>query len=337
MLPALRQFTERFQPTGRSGSSPAGETGTDAALEPAFAADALRLPGPLDDPRDKVIRPALFVLFRIAIGPSADYYGPRFLAFERAGRSKAGWHWPALFAPAVWAFYRKLWGAGLVFAFLPLAGAYTLAQVAPWLDDFTWLWLACAALLTLVLPSVSGAALANALLYRRVRRRIRRAESHAETASQVASRVGGDPPVSPYGAAILGALTLALFAGGVGPVLVDAYNEHTVRVKVGKALVGVSPIKSQIEESWAAFQRWPRPAVAMEIPARAGAVLFNEVAVDGATGRVKLAVGPSIPELGGTQILLVPTVDETERVRWFCVPVGIPDRYLPQVCRKASR
>jgi hypothetical protein len=66
-------------------------------------------------------------------------------------------------------------------------------------------------------------------------------------------------------------------------------------------------------------------------------VLFNEVVVDPSTGRVKLHVGSSIPELGGKAILLVPTVDEAERVRWFCIPVGIPDRYLPQVCRKVSR
>ena len=56
---------------------------------------------------------------------------------------------------------------------------------------------------------------------------------------------------------------------------------------------------------WLALGRWPRPAVAMEIPARAGAVLFDEVAVDPSSGRVKLAVGPSIPELGGKAILLV--------------------------------
>lgn len=302
-----------------------------------LASESVHGPGPPDDPRDKVIRPALFVLFRIAIGPSADYYGPRFLAFERAGHGLAGWHWPALFAPAVWAFYRKLWIAGLVFALLPLAGAQAMALIAPWLEDFTWMWLACAVLLTIVLPSVSGAALANALLYRRVRRRIRTAEAHAKSPSQAASRVGGIAPVSPYAALVLGTLAVALLVGGVGPVLVDAYNDHAVRVKVGKALVGVTPIKEKIEGSWAAFQRWPRPASAMEIPARAGAVLFDEVAVDPSTGRVKLDVGPSIPELGGKVILLVPAVDDAERVRWFCVPVGIPDRYLPQVCRKVSR
>jgi hypothetical protein len=150
-------------------------------------AASIALAGPPDDPRDKVVRPALFVLFRIATGPSADYYGPRFIAFERAGQPRAGWHWPALFAPAVWAFYRKLWIAGVVFALLPLAGAFTMAEIAHWFDDFTWMWLACALLLTIVLPGISGAALANALLYRRVRRRIRSAEALTESASQAAS------------------------------------------------------------------------------------------------------------------------------------------------------
>jgi hypothetical protein len=322
--------------TGQVAYDPAARAGSRHAID-APAGVNIRLPGPPDDPRDRVIRPALFVLFRIATGPSADYYGPRFVAFERAGHPRAGWHWPALFAPAVWAFYRKLWIAGVVFALLPLVGAHAMALVAPWLDDFTWMWLACALLLTIVVPSISGAALANALLYRRVRRRIRSAEADTESASQAASRIGGVDPVSPYGAVLLGTLAVMLLVGGVGPVLFDAYREHAVRVKVGKALVGVAPIKEQIEDSWAAFQRWPRPGFALALPARAGAVLFNEVVVDPATGRVKLDVGPSIPELGGKAILLVPTVDDAERVRWFCIPVGIPDRYLPQVCRKVSR
>ena len=303
----------------------------------ATGAAGVVLAGPPDDPRDKVIRPTLFVLFRIATGPSADYYGPRFIAFERAGRARAGWHWPALFAPAVWAFYRKLWIAGVVFALLPLAGAFAMTEIAPWFDDFTVMWLACASLLTIVLPGICGAALANALLYRRVRRRIRSAEALTESASQAATRIGGIAPVSPYGAVVLGTFAVMLLVGGVAPVLFDAYDEHAVRVKVGKALVGAAPIKEQIEDSWAAFQRWPRPGVALQIPARAGAVLFNEVVVNPSTGRVKLDVGSSIPELAGKAILLVPTVDEAERVRWFCIPVGIPDRYLPQVCRKVSR
>jgi hypothetical protein len=286
-----------------------------------------------EDTGERLIRPALFVLFRIAVGPSADYYGPRFLAYERAGSASVGWHWPALFAPAVWAFYRKLWFTGVVFALLPLAGAHAMAWIAPWLDDYTWSWMACALLLTVVLPAISGAALANALLYRRVRKRIASAEAHASSASQAASRIGDSPPVAPAAAVLFGAIAVAATMASAVPVLLDAYDEHTVRVKVGKALAGLAPIKAQVES----LSRFPRPPIAYEIPARAGAVLFDEVAVDPASGRVKLDVGASVPELAGKAILVVPAIDNRERVQWFCVPVGIPDRLLPQACRSDAR
>ena len=130
---------------------------------------SVRIPGPPEFADERVIRPALFVLFRIALGPSADYYGPRFLAFERAGRAMAGWHWPALFAPPVWAFYRRLWGAGLFFTALPLAGAATMALVAPWLGDHTWVWIACAILLTVLLPGIRGGACCGRAEQRRER------------------------------------------------------------------------------------------------------------------------------------------------------------------------
>ena len=48
----------------------------------------------------------------IAVGPSADRYVRRFLAFERTGRGRPGWHWPSLLFPGVWAFYRKMWLTG---------------------------------------------------------------------------------------------------------------------------------------------------------------------------------------------------------------------------------
>jgi hypothetical protein len=52
------------------------------------------------------------------------------------------------------------------------------------------------------------------------------------------------------------------------------------------------------------------------------------------SGRVRLALGPLIPELSGRSILLAPALDRDERVRWICVPVDIPARYLPHECRQ---
>lgn len=296
-----------------------------AALDHA----TVRFPGGAAE--ERVVRPALSVLFRLAVGPGADYYGPRFHAFERAGRGMPAWHWPALFMPAIWAFYRRLWGTGCVFTLLPLAGAAALAWIAPWLDDATWLWCACAALFVLVVPGVTGATLANALLYRRVRARIRVAEARARTPSHAASEVSGTQPVSPSSAAVFGLLAAAVWLGGIGPVLTTAYDEHAVRVKLGKSLAALAPLQRQVEESWVALRHWPRHGV--DFPARAGVVLFDEISVDRNTGRVKVSVGASVPELAGRAILLAPAVDRGDRLRWFCVPVGIPDRFLPQACR----
>ena len=298
---------------------------------------SVRLPGPPELAEERVIRPALFVLFRIALGPSADYYGPRFVAFERAGRPHAGWHWPALFAPAAWAFYRRLWGAGIFFTLLPLAGAGTTALVAPWLGDHTWVWIACALLLTVCVPGCAGATLASGLLYRRIRRAIREAEAVAATPAQVASRIAGMMPVSPFAAIACGSLALAIVVGGAGPVLSTAWHEHAVRVKVARALSAVEPIKAEVEESIDAMRRWPWPALAAGMPGRAGAVLFDEVSVDAATGRVRVDVGASIPELAGKAILLAPAIDQREKIRWFCVPIGVSERFLPQACRPTTK
>lgn len=297
----------------------------------------IRLPGRPPADGDRVVRPALSVLFRLAVGPGADYYGPRFVAFERRGRGSATWHWPALFVPALWAFYRRLWGAGVAFALLPLAGAAALAWVAPWFEDSTLLWLACAALLVIVVPGVTGASLANALLYRRVRARIRRAEAQSPSPSQAASTVGAADPVSPSAAAFLGSLAAALWLAAVAPLVATAYGEHAVRVKVAKALAAIAPVQQQVEDSWRAFRHWPGQGLAFELPSRAGAVLFDEIAVDPQTGRVRLSLGTSIPELAGRAILLAPAVDRANRLHWFCVPVGIPDRFLPQACRTDTR
>ena len=51
-----------------------------------------------DEPR---VRPALAVLFRIAVGPNADYYAHRFVKYERTGRSAPSWHWPAFALPTL--------------------------------------------------------------------------------------------------------------------------------------------------------------------------------------------------------------------------------------------
>jgi len=136
----------------------------------AFANESIRLPGEFSfSTPTAVVRPALAVLFRIAIGPEADRYVPRFLAFERAGHARPGWNWPAFLAPPVWAFYRRLWTEGIAFAVLPLAGAFAFAAVGASLDGTGPLWWLALFVFVWLFPSLLSSLSADALLWGRVR------------------------------------------------------------------------------------------------------------------------------------------------------------------------
>ena len=106
---------------------------------------------------ERIVRPALAILFRIAVGPGADYYCPRFLRYERAGRALPAWHWPAFFLPVPWAFYRKLWLPGVLFALLPLVGVWGIESIAPMLGASDLAWLAALALPTWAFPGFVAA------------------------------------------------------------------------------------------------------------------------------------------------------------------------------------
>ena len=85
--------------------------------------DSVHLPEmPGQPPDEKMVRPSLAILFRMAVGPDADYYAPRFLEYERTGRSFPSWNWSAFMAPGVWAIYRRLWAPGIAFTVWPFLG-----------------------------------------------------------------------------------------------------------------------------------------------------------------------------------------------------------------------
>src|SRR5439155_2337604 len=130
--------------------------------------DTIALPGLAPE---RVVRPTLAVLFRLAVGPAADYYTPRFLRYEGAGGYGApGWHWPALLLQSIWAFYRRLWLPGVFYALLPVAGALAFLALAPTIDDWSVAWWLCAGVCMSLGPGIIPAMLSTPLLYGRIRR-----------------------------------------------------------------------------------------------------------------------------------------------------------------------
>jgi len=297
--------------------------------------DTIHLP---DDGRDdRVVRPALAVLFRLAVGPAADYYTPRFLRYERAGHGLPGWHWPAFLFPSFWAFYRKLWVSGIAYSLLPLLGALAFMRLGSRVDESSSaLWFAFAVLAMWILPGVISALAANSLLYRRVRRLIGRAEAAGGSVPRAARMLTTRKPTSVGSALLLGGGVLLLAFGGTADKLREAYVDHAARATIAESLRAVHWLQQEVEEQWWRFGVPARPPEAVRQLARASAPDLDDVNVSETNGRVRLGLGRSIPELAGKAILLAPSVDAWQRVHWLCIPIDIPQRYLPTECRRAG-
>jgi hypothetical protein len=303
------------------------------AYLPAGEPNTIVLPGDHPAQRECVVRPALAVLYRIAVGPSADRYVQRFLAFERSGTTRPGWHWPSLLFPGVWAFYRKLWLLGIVFALLPVAGALGFAMLEPLFEQADLVWIACAVLAVWILPGVGPALLADSLLYEHVRHVVSQAERGARSASDAVQRLAGRSPTSTVAAFVLGGGGILAMIGVVGTSLHDAYLDLGIRGRVEQAINAVRGLEDEIELGWFSTRLLPRQTEHPSVLAHEGAALIDDVHVNPATGRIKLALGADIPELGGKTILIAPTRDVNDRWKWMCIPVDIPKRWLPKECR----
>lgn len=295
--------------------------------------DTVQIPALAASDDDRVVRPTLAVLFRLAIGPAADYYTPRFLKYERAGHGAPGWHWPALLFQSLWAFYRKLWLLGIFYALLTAAGALIFVSLADNIDDWSVPWLLCAGACIWLGPGIVAALVSTPLLYSRIRRLVRRAENRSRDAADAAAMLAARSSTSMHGALLFGGGALLMALGPVAPGMQSAYEEHAVRTRIAASLSATMPLRREIEANWFRFSAIPHAFDGASLVALRWSQLLGDVHVSPTSGRVRLGLGPSIPELWGKTILLAPATDWLQRIHWTCIPIDIPKRYLPKECR----
>ena len=313
--------------------TPVTRASADQAMATAFL-DTVQLgPPPAGTEDEPIVRPSLAILFRMAVGPAADYYAPRFLEYERVGRSFPSWNWTAPWFPTVWAFYHKLWVAGLTFALWPIAAMEIFGLADPYLGDSTFAAFACALLLLWVVPGVVAGVIANTLLYHKAREVVRDAEAETPRTDEAARILGERTPIALGSALLLGSVAIMSSLMVVAPVLQTAVADRVVRTRVAEALAALRPLQRQIENGWGVAKMSLAPN--RELVGQFGSDFLAAVNVSLESGRVRLGLGPLIPQLSGRSILLAPAIDRDERIRWICVPVDIPTRYLPHECRES--
>jgi hypothetical protein len=303
------------------------------AYRPDEDESTIILPGDHPAQRESVVRPALAVLYRVAIGPSADRYVRRFLAFERKGHGRPGWHWPSLLFPGVWAFYRKMWLLGAAFALLPVAGALAFSALSPMFREADVAWIVCAIAAVWILPGVLPALFADSLLYGHVRHVVASTEARARSVSDALQRLATRSPTSMAAACLLGGGGIVAMLAVVVPPLQEAYVDHGIRHRIEQALESVHGLEDEIEADWYTARKLPQQTDHAGLRSHPGSTLIGDVHVHPANGRIKLTFGPGIPALDGKTILLAPSRDMDNRWRWLCFPVDLPQRWLPRDCR----
>jgi len=321
--PVSRRTDDGFADTG-------GTTGLPMAAE---FVDSVHLPHePGEPPDERIVRPSLAILFRMAVGPDADYYAPRFLEYERIGRSFPSWNWAAFMAPGLWAIYRRLWLAGIVFTVWPFLAVALCWFVLPKFGDSGVAALAVATIAAWFTPGIVGALVANTLLHRKARALVRDAEALTSQTDRAARWLSRRTVIAPFYAAATTMVMLTAL-GVMIPNLKTAYADQLVRARIEQSIAAIQPLQRQLEEWFNSTSPLDAPpiAVAASLP---NGVSFGSVTVSLASGRVRLALDSSIPEVSGRTILLAPAIDRRSRVRWICIPVDIPERYLPQECKQ---
>ena len=203
---------------------------------------------------------------------------------------------------------------------------------APQLADAGTATLAAAAIFVWLIPGIVAALIANALVYRKARRLVLYAEARTARTDKAAHWLSRCDVIAPMPAAAAAAAMLVTL-GAAAPRLESAYADEVVRLRVAQSLAAVAPLQRQLE-GWF-LSRLPSDAPPSDVvEARPGALALAAVNVSPDNGRVRLALGSWIPELAGRSILLAPAIDRRLHVQWICIPVDVPEKYLPQECRQ---
>jgi type IV pilus assembly protein PilA len=294
--------------------------------------------------------------YRVAIGPNADYYLPRFETFDQGG-SRLRWNWPAFFVTSPWFMYRKMWLPdilNLVYPFLlcfvaGIASAFLIDSIKAHPVAFAALFLVLLAVPWFLLPMF-----ANAIYWHHIRGLIERLPRSLEQApDKRAARLerNGGTGVGAL-VAVFGGIAVVLvgFAGILAAIAIPAYQDYTIRAQITEGLNLASGAKAAVAEYYAQNESWPEDSASAGLDAISGKYV-ESLSVQ--KGSVVIVYGLASNKLiAGKTLILLPGLSEAEDIIWGCAnvePAGIvkyadgpygsdvPNKYLPSACRGEPR
>ena len=267
---------------------------------------------------------------RAAIGERRkDHYLRVFARFESAGRAGVSWHWPAFFLTFYWLLYRKMWRNALIYFVLPYAVVIALGIFGSLLGEASASLVGLAFFAYWAAMFFVPALYANAWYYRHCQKKIAQARASSGDAQRQLGMLAGQGGTSNVALIVLLVVGMIAFVGVLAAIALPAYQDYTTRARLAEAVstgnAAAASVAAYYDQHRTVPENLPAAGFTAALPPS-----IRAISLDGESGTLRITMA-SAP-LEDQAVLLVPSLDESDKVVWQCMSDEIPAKYLPRPC-----
>ena len=114
-------------------------------------------------------------------------------------------------------------------------------------------------------------------------------------------------------------------------IAIPAYNDYTIRAKIGEGLNVAAATKTAVSETRLSTNGFPGSNDAAGVSNTIGSQYVTSITVAGG-GTIEITYQAIDAAVNGSSIVLTPTFN-TGTVQWDCLGGDVADRYRPANCR----
>ncbi len=270
--------------------------------------------------------------YKAIIGPkNQDYYLEQFMQIDDAGKPVISWHWPAFLVTFWWLLYRKMWLPALGYFFLPYAFMIALGIVSAIMPSLGGFIMGMGYIAYLVAIFIVVPLYANYLYYHHCRRKIAEVSKGGKDELYQLGELTGKGGTSGIALIIIVIVSLVAVLGILAAIAIPAYSQYVTRAQTTVAYKVGSNAAQKVGDFYEQRHQLPislsEAGYSEPMPAA-----VREITMNPRNGVISITMDKG--QVRGMSLLMVPSEDAQNKVKWTCVSEEIPAGMLPQQCQK---
>src|SRR5512146_706905 len=260
-----------------------------------------------------------------------DYYLEHFSRFDDERKISTTWNWSAFLVTFYWLLYRKMWLNAAIYFVLPyvllilfwVVGAVAGGAVGIVVTLGYFVYLGA---VLVVIPMY-----ANALYYTQCRKMIETVRSTTQGTQRQLGELAGKGGTSHAAYIFILITTFVAVIGVLAAIAIPAYQDYTTKARMVQAMTAGRAATEYVDNYFSQYGSIPRNLDAADFMLSLPPYV-KKVGVDSQVGTITITMKGAAP-IEGKSLNFVAVI-EGDHLRWTCMSEEIPDRYLPQDCRR---